>query len=220
MSGRAHEKMRRASRSRSRWLRPFSRPASDRPRRCCRSSSAAGGGAPHHALPALPARPRLGAGRGAASDVLGRAYGGRSASPSGGPAGQGARHHRRPARAEDATQRAGHGHPPARRLPHRESRLREPPRPARHGPSLRARRCGGPPAAVLVACGHAPLGKAHPGYQELSARLARRGYVVLCFDPVGQGERSQFWDAARGRSRYNLVCGEHAVLGNLCTSRA
>jgi hypothetical protein len=71
--------------------------------------------------------------------------------------------------------------------------------------------------AVLVACGHAPLGKAHPAYQELSARLAKRGYVVLCFDPVGQGERSQFWDRPRGRSRYNLVCGEHAVLGNLCT---
>jgi hypothetical protein len=75
----------------------------------------------------------------------------------------------------------------------------------------------GPKPAVLVACGHAPLGKSHPAYQELSARLAKRGYVVLCFDPVGQGERSQFWDAARGRSCYNLVCGEHAVLGNLCT---
>ncbi len=71
--------------------------------------------------------------------------------------------------------------------------------------------------AVLVACGHAPLGKAFSNYQEISARLAKRGYVVLCFDPVGQGERSQFWDAARGRSRYNLVCGEHAILGNLAT---
>jgi hypothetical protein len=69
--------------------------------------------------------------------------------------------------------------------------------------------------AVLLACGHSPVGKAHPGYQEIAIRLARRGYVVLCWDPVGQGERSQFWDAARGRSRYNLVCGEHAVLGNL-----
>ena len=73
----------------------------------------------------------------------------------------------------------------------------------------------GPKPAVLLACGHSPLGKAHPAYQEIAARLARRGYVVLCWDPVGQGERSQFWDAARGRSRYNLVCGEHAVLGNL-----
>jgi hypothetical protein len=74
-----------------------------------------------------------------------------------------------------------------------------------------------PRPAVLVACGHSPLGKAYEKYQEIAGRLARRGYVVLCWDPVGQGERSQFWDAARGRSRYNLVCGEHAVLGNLAT---
>ena len=69
--------------------------------------------------------------------------------------------------------------------------------------------------AVLLACGHSPEGKAFRNYQEIAARLVRRGYVVLCWDPVGQGERSQFWDAARGRSRYNLICGEHAVLGNL-----
>ena len=71
--------------------------------------------------------------------------------------------------------------------------------------------------AVLLACGHSPVGKAYPGYQEIAVRLVRRGYVVLCWDPVGQGERSQFWDRARGRSRYNLVCGEHAVLGNFAT---
>ena len=71
--------------------------------------------------------------------------------------------------------------------------------------------------AVLVACGHSPVGKAYADYQEIAVRLARRGYVVLCWDPVGQGERSQFWDEARGRSRYNLVCGEHAVLGNFAT---
>ena len=71
--------------------------------------------------------------------------------------------------------------------------------------------------AVLLACGHSPIGKAHPAYQEIAVRLARRGYVVLCWDPVGQGERSQFWDKTRGRSRYNLVCGEHAVLGNFAT---
>ena len=42
-----------------------------------------------------------------------------------------------------------------------------------------------------------------------------RGYVVICWDPIGQGERSQFWDASAGKSRYNLICGEHAILGNL-----
>ena len=63
------------------------------------------------------------------------------------------------------------------------------------------------------ACGHSANGKAY--YQALCQRLAARGYVVICWDPVGQGERSQFWDAAAQRSRYNLICGEHAVLGNL-----
>ncbi len=67
--------------------------------------------------------------------------------------------------------------------------------------------------AVLVPCGHSTNGKAY--YQAICQRLAARGYVVICWDPVGQGERSQFWDASRQRSRYNLICGEHAVLGNL-----
>ena len=67
--------------------------------------------------------------------------------------------------------------------------------------------------AVLVPAGHATNGKIH--YQGLSQRLVKRGYVVIAWDPVGQGERSQFWDAKAGKSRYNLVCAEHAVLGNL-----
>jgi pimeloyl-ACP methyl ester carboxylesterase len=67
--------------------------------------------------------------------------------------------------------------------------------------------------AVLLPAGHAANGKNN--YQELSQRLAKRGYVVLAWDPVGQGERSQFWDAKAGKSRYDLICAEHAVMGNL-----
>src|SRR5215469_14914721 len=67
--------------------------------------------------------------------------------------------------------------------------------------------------AVLVPAGHAADGKFH--YQALSQRLAGRGYVVISWDPVGQGERSQFWDARMQKSRYNLICAEHAVMGNL-----
>jgi hypothetical protein len=70
-----------------------------------------------------------------------------------------------------------------------------------------------PRPAVLVPCGHSANGKAH--YHPLCQRLARRGYIAICWDPIGQGERSQFWDTTRGRSRYNLICGEHAILGNL-----
>ena len=67
--------------------------------------------------------------------------------------------------------------------------------------------------AVLVPAGHAADGKFH--YQAMSQRLAGRGYVVISWDPVGQGERSQFWDAKAQKSRYNLICAEHAVIGNL-----
>ena len=67
---------------------------------------------------------------------------------------------------------------------------------------------------ILSPCGHSAIGKAAGPYQTLHINLAKRGYVVLTYDPVGQGERSQFWDAAQGKSRFNLTCGEHAVLGN------
>jgi hypothetical protein len=67
---------------------------------------------------------------------------------------------------------------------------------------------------ILSPCGHAAVGKAHATYQTLHINLAKRGYAVLTYDPVGQGERSQFWDPEKGRSKFNLVCGEHAVLGN------
>jgi pimeloyl-ACP methyl ester carboxylesterase len=67
--------------------------------------------------------------------------------------------------------------------------------------------------AVLVASGHSENGKIH--YQALCQHLVQQGYVVLNWDPIGQGERSQFWDAEKKKSRYNLICAEHAVMGNL-----
>ena len=72
---------------------------------------------------------------------------------------------------------------------------------------------GGKHPAILVPAGHAENGKTH--YQALCQRLVQRGYVVISWDPVGQGERSQFWDTKTGKSRYNRICAEHAVLGNL-----
>jgi cephalosporin-C deacetylase-like acetyl esterase len=72
-----------------------------------------------------------------------------------------------------------------------------------------------PRPAVLSPCGHSTNGKAAAAYQIFHINLAKRGYVVLTYDPVGQGERSQFWDIVRKRSRFDLGCGEHAVIGNL-----
>jgi len=54
---------------------------------------------------------------------------------------------------------------------------------------------GKPPyPAVLVPCGHSKNGKASGAYQSISILLAKHGFVVLCYDPIGQGERCQLLD--------------------------
>jgi cephalosporin-C deacetylase-like acetyl esterase len=78
----------------------------------------------------------------------------------------------------------------------------------------RPKKVGAALPAVLSPCGHSRNGKAYDVYQIHHVNLAKRGYVVLTYDPVGQGERSQFWDEKRSTSRFGLGCGEHAVLGN------
>lgn len=76
------------------------------------------------------------------------------------------------------------------------------------------RKIAGRLPGIISPCGHSAVGKAAVTYQTLHINLVKRGYIVLTYDPVGQGERSQFWDAPNKRSRFNLTCGEHAVLGN------
>ena len=70
-----------------------------------------------------------------------------------------------------------------------------------------------PAPAIIGPCGHSGIGRAHGTYQTLHINLVKRGYVVLSYDPVGEGERSQFWNVDKGKSKFNLACGEHAVLG-------
>ena len=66
--------------------------------------------------------------------------------------------------------------------------------------------------AVLVACGHAEVGKAHDSYQRAAALLATNGIAALLFDPVGQGERRQIVDA-RGNPACPQCTREHTALG-------
>lgn len=46
--------------------------------------------------------------------------------------------------------------------------------------------------AILGPLGHSVNGKAYPSYQKLFTNLARKGYVVLAYDPFGQGERIEY----------------------------
>lgn len=75
---------------------------------------------------------------------------------------------------------------------------------------------GGPFPAVLGTAGHSDIGKAHGTYQAVWISLARRGYVVLAYDPPGQGERLEFLDKATGKSRLGAGVREHIQAGMQC----
>ena len=65
--------------------------------------------------------------------------------------------------------------------------------------------------AVLMSMGHWEAGKA--AGQLLSANLARKGFVVLAYDPVGQGERQQAYDRRVGRSLIGGPTEQHFTNG-------
>lgn len=68
---------------------------------------------------------------------------------------------------------------------------------------------------VLFFCGHADVGKAAGLYQQACIDLARDGFCVLSVDPLGQGERHQFYDPETGDApRRNIH--EHSYIGHQC----
>jgi len=68
-----------------------------------------------------------------------------------------------------------------------------------------------PGPGILLPCGHSKNGKAYDSYQRAAILLAQNGFVVFCYDPIGQGERHQFLDA-EGRA-IDGGSGEHQKLG-------
>ncbi|WP_223301990.1 S9 family peptidase [Haladaptatus sp. R4] len=69
---------------------------------------------------------------------------------------------------------------------------------------------------VLFFCGHSDLGKGAAVYQQVCIDLVRNGFVVLAIDPLGQGERHQFYDPETGElPRRNTT--EHTFLNQQCT---
>ena len=72
---------------------------------------------------------------------------------------------------------------------------------------------GKPPyPGVLFQMGHTANGKAGDTYQKCCQGLARLGYVVLAFDPMGQGERV-YYPGANGHTRLASVDDEHTYPG-------
>jgi len=69
-----------------------------------------------------------------------------------------------------------------------------------------------PLPGVVASCGHSDNGKAIDTYQSFCQGLARLGYVVLIFDPIGQGERMQYLDS-NWKPMHGTGTGEHNYAG-------
>jgi cephalosporin-C deacetylase-like acetyl esterase len=77
---------------------------------------------------------------------------------------------------------------------------------------------GTPPyPAVLGTAGHSLDGKAAEPYQRAWVSLAKRGILVLAYDPFGQGERLEYYDPATGKSKLpGGGTGEHSMAAAQC----
>jgi len=71
----------------------------------------------------------------------------------------------------------------------------------------------GPLPCVLGVCGHSAVGKAEPNYQFFAQGLATKGYLVLLYDPLSQGERIQY-PVKEGGIHPKGCCQEHNMMGN------
>lgn len=74
-----------------------------------------------------------------------------------------------------------------------------------------------PGGAVQFLCGHHDQAKLAPRYQAVCQMLARSGLIVLIQDPVGQGERSSYYDHRAPRLPIRMGTEEHDYAGTQCT---
>ena len=73
-------------------------------------------------------------------------------------------------------------------------------------------RCPG----VISPCGHYPLARMDPEYQCAYVDLVKAGFAVLAYDPIGQGERRQYWNPATGETEVAAApIFEHSMAGQL-----
>ncbi|QNI35782.1 alpha/beta hydrolase family protein [Edaphobacter albus] len=70
----------------------------------------------------------------------------------------------------------------------------------------------GPHPGILAPLGHTTEGKSYRSYQHCFQNLARQGFVVIAYDPFGQGERRQYLDRDSKRPRFDVV-PEHLQTG-------
>jgi len=67
-----------------------------------------------------------------------------------------------------------------------------------------------PSPAILFCTGHSGIAYRRPYYQLPLINLVKKGFIVLAFDPIGQGERLQYFDPNTGASIIGGSTKEHS----------
>ncbi len=70
--------------------------------------------------------------------------------------------------------------------------------------------------AILNVIGHTGIAFRSPSYQRLILNLVLKGFIVFAIDPIGQGERLQYYDSDQGRSVVGGPTTEHSYFGKQC----
>jgi len=70
-----------------------------------------------------------------------------------------------------------------------------------------------PAPAIIYCSGHNVLGFRSETYQHIILNLVEKGFVVLAYDPIGQGERLQYLDMESGKSAIGSSTQEHSYAG-------
>lgn len=76
---------------------------------------------------------------------------------------------------------------------------------------------GTPPyPAIISPCGHYPWARMEPEYQFAYMNLVLAEFVVLAYDPIGQGERRHYWNPRTNRTEVSTSSTyEHSMPGQL-----
>ena len=72
-----------------------------------------------------------------------------------------------------------------------------------------------PYPGIISPCGHYADARMEPEYQSVYIHLALAGFAVLAYDPIGQGERRQYWNPETNVTEVGGATTEHSMAGQL-----
>lgn len=67
--------------------------------------------------------------------------------------------------------------------------------------------------AIIYCSGHSNNGYRSVAYMRAILNLVKKGFIVFAFDPVGQGERLEYYNPETGKSLYKWPAWEHSYVG-------